>query len=165
MQALSMKQQVLAAQVQKTDALDDDDEDVSAAKAMADYLQNERKMWLSVKDTQFYKNLCKHKKLGAPVQLRDWLRLLLQVDNSVSITELIRICDEEDSIIAMSSVRFNSHRMLLALNTRTQISYIHPLDASAVSAEDACPVCTTTSVLNAFQRTITSITCGCSEPE
>ena len=105
-----MKQQVLAAQVQNSalaqnGEADDDDEEETAAQAMSEFLAHEREIWRSFKATKYYDNLCMHKKHGAPLPFRDWLRLLLHVDTSLSINELVRIFEEEDSIVAMSSVR------------------------------------------------------------
>lgn len=105
-----MKQQVLAAQVQAaaqaqkgTD--EEPDEDDAAAQAMSEFLANEREIWSSLKATKFYDSLVMNKKYGTPVPFRDWLRLLLHVDTSLSVSDLVRVFDEEDSIVAMSSVR------------------------------------------------------------
>jgi hypothetical protein len=60
-------------------------------------------MWADIKATDFYHNL--HLKTdGVPLPLRDWLRVLLLVSSSLSMNELTRVFDEEDTVIAMSSV-------------------------------------------------------------
>ena len=110
LQALSMKQQVLAAQVQaaaqvQKGADEEPDEDDAAAQAMSEFLANEREIWSILKATKFYDSLVMNKKYGTPVPFRDWLRLLLHVDTSLSVSDLVRVFDEEDSIVAMSSVR------------------------------------------------------------
>jgi hypothetical protein len=114
LQALSLKQQVLAAQLQNVDSFFLNEE-TTTAQAMHVFLENESEMWSTVKATKFYKNLYNHKHHETPLPLRDWIRLLLQVDTSLSVNELLRICDEEDSILAMSSVRvhlFHVHGIL-----------------------------------------------------
>lgn len=82
-----------------------EDKDTAEAKYVTDYFENERDLFMRVKASKFYKNLCECTKLGRPVSFQDWLRLLLQVDYSLSINEIFRICDEEDGILSMSSVR------------------------------------------------------------
>lgn len=95
---------MLAAKVHNGERQNEPEEEMTAVQAMSEFLENEREMWLKVKSSQFYKNMCNNKNLGISLPLRDWLRLLLQVDTSLSISEILRIVDEEDTVLSMSSV-------------------------------------------------------------
>jgi hypothetical protein len=54
LQATSIKQHILTATVQNTEHRDDDSEDDALVhKAMSEFLENERDMWMNVKATQF----------------------------------------------------------------------------------------------------------------
>jgi hypothetical protein len=114
LQGLSLKKQVLAAQLQNTDSFYLNG-DTTTAQAMQEYLENDVVMWMNAKATQFYKNLCSNKQHSTPLPLRDWLRLLLQVDTSLSISEMMRIFDEQDSVTAMSAARSHFFHSMLCL--------------------------------------------------
>lgn len=105
LQKQSLQQQVLAVTVKGTQKVDDDgDDDATAAKAVSEFLEHERDMWAHVKSTPFHQSLLDSKLHGTPLPFRHWLRLLLQFDTSLTVSEVLRIFDEEDSMLAMSLV-------------------------------------------------------------
>lgn len=99
-----MKQQLLTSPLQKP-AQQEVDEVSVPCEEMQKFLDNEQEVWIHAKKTQFFESLTANRKEGTPLPLNDWIRLTLQFDTSLSLSEVFRIVEEEDSMLAMSSVR------------------------------------------------------------
>lgn len=70
-----------------------------------DYFQTEAHMWHALKSGPFCFNIVQCARRGVPLCVADWLRMVLLIPFSLSMNQLIRVFEEEDTMTALTSVR------------------------------------------------------------
>eukprot|EP00892_Ulva_mutabilis_P001042 jgi/Ulvmu1/10939/UM007_0118.1 len=77
---------------------------LSAPTVVDRYFEDETNMWLALKSGPFCRSVRMCSRKGRPLNLADWLRLLLVIPFTISVHQLVRVFDEEDTITALTSI-------------------------------------------------------------
>lgn len=68
------------------------------------FFQDEPLLWKSLKATQYYAALTACTSGSAALPFKHWVRFMLHVPSTLTIDELVRIFDEEDTVTVMATV-------------------------------------------------------------
>jgi hypothetical protein len=68
------------------------------------FFEDEPRLWQNLKATRHYRQLSACAAGYRPLPFEDWIRIMLHIPSSLSISELVRIFDEEDTLTLLSTV-------------------------------------------------------------
>ena len=69
------------------------------------FFVDEPRLWRTLKATRYYHNLSQCVAGDRALPFQDWLKVMLHIPSSLSISELVRIYDEEDTMTILATVR------------------------------------------------------------
>lgn len=72
---------------------------------MEKFFVDEPRLWRTLKATRYYRNLSLCVAGDRALPFRDWLKVMLHIPSTLSVTELVRIYDEEDTMTILATVR------------------------------------------------------------
>jgi hypothetical protein len=68
------------------------------------FFDDEPRLWQNLKATRHYRHLSACATGYGPLPFEDWIRVMLHIPSALTISELVRIFDEEDTMTLLATV-------------------------------------------------------------
>jgi hypothetical protein len=94
--------------------------------ALQQFVQHEATYWSHLKATPYCKAIMQFATTGTPLSLKHWLRFMMQSPSALTLAELARLFDEEDTMSVAASIITPPKHQRMELLRLILFSILHP---------------------------------------